>query len=389
MPTCIRSSVGRTPSTGRLASVLPGRREASRPWFAAASGSSTMPSPRSSAINSWPTCPAWFRSLCAATDTTGPIRPPAGAGLKRPLRPQRSLPASPVALRLTPCRRSFRASSHLPTSPVRLALSTPRCTRSGACSWNRQLGDKASFALAYVGNHGIHEPTLNYPNVFASGVAGLPVSPLSGSYATVGEWTSSAVSNFNGLTASFNQRLTYGFTVRPAIPGATRWTKFPTVEYWRIARPASAYQINPFCLACSNYGNADYDIRNSFNASYVWQTPFKFSNKFANGAFGGWTLSQNFFARSGLPFTVLDTTTSIGNYNPNVPYIPAQVIGGSASAGQGGCTNGFSQCLNSCSLRGSLYLSDRFRRSSATSTVVPGSLTRTSPSTRTSRSRNG
>ena len=69
------------------------------------------------------------------------------------------------------------------------------------------------------------------------------------------------------------------------------------------------YQINPTCLRCNNYGNADYDIRNYFSASYVWQTPWKFGNKFVNGAFGGWTLSQNFFARTGLPLTVLDSTT--------------------------------------------------------------------------------
>ncbi len=222
--------------------------------------------------------------------------------------------------------------------------------------WSLQLeqavGDKASFALAYVGNHGIHEPTLNYPNVFASGVAGLPVSPLSGSYATVGEWTSSAVSNFNGLTASFNQRLTYGFSVTASYTWSHAMDEISNGGVLAYSTTSISNQINPFCLACSNYGNADYDIRNSFNASYVWQTPFKFSNKYANGAFGGWTLSQNFFARSGLPFTVLDTTTSIGNYNPNVPYIPAQVIGGSASAGQGGCTNGFSQCLNPLAFEG-------------------------------------
>ena len=27
------------------------------------------------------------------------------------------------------------------------------------------------------------------------------------------------------------------------------------------------YQINPACLNCNNYGNADYDVRNSFNGS--------------------------------------------------------------------------------------------------------------------------
>ena len=110
--------------------------------------------------------------------------------------------------------------------------------------WSLQLeqavGDKASFALAYVGNHGIHEPTLNYPNVFASGVAGLPVSPLSGSYATVGEWTSSAVSNFNGLTASFNQRLTYGFSVTASYTWSHAMDEISNGGVLAYRRPASA-----------------------------------------------------------------------------------------------------------------------------------------------------
>ena len=78
---------------------------------------------------------------------------------------------------------------------------------------------------------------------------------------------------------------------------------------------------------------SDYDIRNSFNASYVWQTPWKFGNKFVNGAFGGWTLSQNFFARSGLPLTVLDSTSGVGNYNGNTPFLPTEVSG----LAQGSC----------------------------------------------------
>ena len=91
----------------------------------------------------------------------------------------------------------------------------------------------------------------------------------------------------------------------------------------------SCYQLNPSCLRCNNYGNADYDIRNYFSASYVWQTPWKFGNKFVNGAFGGWTLSQNFFARTGLPFTVLDGNDGIGNYDAEATrcrHYPAQVV---------------------------------------------------------------
>jgi hypothetical protein len=210
------------------------------------------------------------------------------------------------------------------------------------------VGDKSSISLAYVGNHGIHEPIENFPNASASGLAGFPSTPASGNYTTVAEWYSGGVSNFNGLTASYNQRLTYGFTVQASYTWSHALDEVSNGGVLAYSTTSLSYQVNPFCLACSNYGNADYDIRNSFNASYVWQMPYKFGNKFANGAFGGWILSQNFFARSGLPFTVMDSTNGFTNYNSSgsTPFGPAQVVPGSLYAGQGSCSNGFSICLN-------------------------------------------
>ena len=131
----------------------------------------------------------------------------------------------------------------------------------------QQLDDKSSMTLAYVGNHGVNIPVTNYPNAFA-GVAGLPATPFSPSFATVQEVYSGAVSNFNGLTASYQRRLTYGFTVSASYTWSHSLDEIPMVESWPpISTTSISYQINPLCLACSNYGNADYDIRNSFNAS--------------------------------------------------------------------------------------------------------------------------
>ena len=103
--------------------------------------------------------------------------------------------------------------------------------------------------------------------------------------------------------------MTYGFTVQASYTWSHAIDEVSNGGYGTL--PYNGQQLHsvpdqPNCLRCNNYGNADYDIRSSFSASYVWQTPFKFGNKYVNGALGGWTLSQNFFARTGLPFTVLD-----------------------------------------------------------------------------------
>jgi hypothetical protein len=214
--------------------------------------------------------------------------------------------------------------------------------------WSLQLqqalDDKSSVTLAYVGNHGIHIPITNFPNAFA-GVAGLPAAALNPSFSTVQEVYSGAVSNFNGLTASYQRRLTYGFTVNASFTWSHALDEVsnngsPNTPY--NINTSIQYQINPSCLHCNNYGNADYDFPRSFNAQYVWNTPWKFGNRYANGALGGWTLSQNFFARSGLPLTVLDSTSNINNYNGGTPNFPALVIGN----GQGSCNQFGQGCLN-------------------------------------------
>ena len=235
--------------------------------------------------------------------------------------------------------------------------------------WSFQVqqgfGNNSVFSLAYVGNHGVHIPVYNqglnsfmnantvgytlppFPAVPPTG-CGNPSCTSSAIFANVQQYYSGGISNYNGLTASFNQRMTHGlnftlsYTWSHALDdvsnngvGATPYNGTTSL----------VYQINPFCLACNNYGNADYDVRNSFNAAYVWQMPFKFSNGFLNNVLGGWTISQNFFVRSGLPLTVVDGNTFISNWTPSNGSNIATLLGDNIPIQQN-CVNGNSQCLN-------------------------------------------
>jgi hypothetical protein len=226
------------------------------------------------------------------------------------------------------------------------------------------VGDKTSLSVGYVGNHGVHIPVYNQGlNAFMNGntsgfnIPPFPATPLTGCgnaactssaiFANVQQYSSSAISNYNGLTASFTQRVTYGFSVQASYTWSHALDEVSNSGIGQLpynVGTSLVYQINPACLACNNYGNADYDIRNYFSASFVWQTPFKFGSKYMNGALGGWTISQNFFARSGLPTTVVDGNSFIANFTPSFGNNVAEVVGG--VPGQGGCVNGFSQCLN-------------------------------------------
>jgi len=153
----------------------------------------------------------------------------------------------------------------------------------------------------------------------------------------------------NQLTTSYQRRLTYGFTIQASYTWAHAMDEISNGGVLGYSSTSAEWALNPYNLR-ANYGNSDYDIRSSFNAQYVWNTPWKFSSKFANAAFGGWTLSQNFFARSGLPFTVFDSTFGATNYSYNGsipstgtgnPYLPAEVVG----VGQGSCNQFYTNCL--------------------------------------------
>ena len=78
---------------------------------------------------------------------------------------------------------------------------------------------------------------------------------------------------------------------------------------------------SPFSLRSLNYSNADYDLRHSVSARYVWDLPFKASNSLLNKAVGGWEVSGTFFYHTGFPFSVIDGTSMLANQGKNMQFI--------------------------------------------------------------------
>ncbi len=218
--------------------------------------------------------------------------------------------------------------------------------------WNfqiqQELDSRSRITLAYVGNHGIHEA---YPNTTLNAaspdaIAGYPAVSPDSRFGTFTEWNSGALSNYNGMTASYVRRLSAGFVVNANFTWSHALDEISNQGLLPSSTSSVQGQINPLNFRANNYGNADYDVRQSFNANYVWTEPFHFSNKLENGILGGWMFSENFVVRSGLPFTVTDGTVTTNNGGTSTP---AQVLG----PGQQSCVNGFSACFNSSAFTGS------------------------------------
>jgi outer membrane receptor protein involved in Fe transport len=212
----------------------------------------------------------------------------------------------------------------------------------------QELDSRSRVTLAYVGNHGIYEAypnsTVNACSSFA--VSGYPACPSSGlaaedsRFGTVTQWQSGAVSNYNGLIASYSRRMTAGFVINASYSWQHALDEISNGGLLPSSVSALQGQINPACFACNNYGNADYDARHSFNANYVWTEPYHFSNPILNAILGGWLASENFVVRSGLPFTVTDGTVPLSFGGTATP---AQVLG----PAQQSCSSGTSACFNS------------------------------------------
>jgi len=235
--------------------------------------------------------------------------------------------------------------------------------------WNlkidQQLTRSTAVSVSYNGNHSIHTPYRDsWYNAYATGpiyasVPGISTTPYP-NYGEVTTLQSGAVGNYNGVTFSLRQQY-HGWFM-----GHLNYTFSHTLDedsnggIFPIGNNQIQTQINPLSLRANNYGNADYDIRNLFNADYVITPPVHFENRLAKSLLGGWQWSGKIFLRSGLPFSVWDGRAAGGLLQ--VPVGPsagaigggvnlAQQITGGASSSCGGSsvyTNSTATpCLNS------------------------------------------
>ncbi len=192
--------------------------------------------------------------------------------------------------------------------------------------WNlevqRQVGNNTSVTVNYVGNHGYHETGLfNNENAYCplsvcpSGFIGLPASVPDSRFGGVEQIQTVAVSNYNGLSFTAQHRFNHGLQMQVNYTWSHALDEISNGGFNQfiagnagVGRLGSVtFPINDNNLRQYNYGNADYDTRHYLSANYVYELP-----KGPTAALKGWQLSGTLFARSGLPYTVLNSGTSAG-----------------------------------------------------------------------------
>ena len=213
----------------------------------------------------------------------------------------------------------------------------------------RALGADMSFTLAYAGMHGIHIPVANGAfnawDPYGQG-AGFPSAVPHENYASLTQYSTSAVANSNNLTATLQRRFSRGVSFQVNYTWAHALDEISNGGIDPYGSDTLAGQLNPLSLRANNYGNADYDIRHNFSGNFVWEPPHRFENKLVNGLLGGWNLTGTLFARTGLPYTVLDGNTFFPNYG-GAAIIPGQPLGPGATYGAASsCSNPNTACFD-------------------------------------------
>jgi hypothetical protein len=201
--------------------------------------------------------------------------------------------------------------------------------------WNfeieQALGWKTLLTLNYSGMHGVHLPVSDQglnaycpASVCTDGFAGLPTVPANSALGTVVQYLTGGVASYNGLTISLQRQVSAGlmfglnYTWSHALDdvsngGVANITFAAVATDGDITAPQNPRNFD------ANYGSSDYDVRHYVSANFVLSDMFRHARMRwgPNRAFGGWTLSGNWFFRTGLPFTIVDNAEAgaLGGYN--------------------------------------------------------------------------
>src|SRR3954453_4285614 len=225
-------------------------------------------------------------------------------------------------------------SSAVPAfAPPTLTTSQRHIRYPSYVEWNLEVqqavGARNSISLNYVGNHGYDLAAENFglnafcdvgclssltptgATVAPSSFVGLPFTQPDPRFSTVTEVGNYGVSSYEGLVASFTRRVSQSFQLKASFTWSHALDDVSNGGFLPFTYNTNLSVLSPqdpYCFKCYNYGNADYDVRKQFNATYLWHTP-KLHNFFLN-LLADWTVSGTFFVRSGLPFTVTDGSST-------------------------------------------------------------------------------
>ncbi len=186
--------------------------------------------------------------------------------------------------------------------------------------WNvsvqRSLSSSTSIQAQYIGSYTVHADNLTLQNLFpndglnpASGLHVRPIPQMSGfSSVTWDGWE-----KYNALTLTFAQRIWRGLTV----DSNYTWSKALDDASNPGTNNAGTNLPQDIQNIAAEKGLSDFDHRNRFVTSFLYQLPFlSDSEGWIHAAFADWQVGGIWTLESGSPFTVNLSTDVANNGEP-------------------------------------------------------------------------
>jgi len=187
----------------------------------------------------------------------------------------------------------------------------PEKILSYTASIQQELPGSAVLTVAYVGSQGRNLFLRSWTNgIVGVGMnqttgAAIPVLQFGNRFAQIDYKTSGGTDDYNSLQTTLNRRFGRGLTA------GLQWTYGHSIGNTGGSNEAQTTQ-NPFNFG-QDRGNNAFDVRQSANASVLYQLPVQMKSKTANALLGGWEVGGIYNVRTGLP---VDVTIS----RPDIVY---------------------------------------------------------------------
>jgi len=228
-------------------------------------------------------------------------------------------------------------------------------TQMWSLSAERELAKNTILSVDYNGAHGVHLYDISNYNMLGSGQAYLGDSPncpppgtgicftrVNPQWSSINTRGSNGMSHYNSmnvrlLSQNFKHTglmLVANYTYAHSLDDLSSTFSESSAASNGVGNLGYLDPRNPML----DYGNSDFDIRHRLVFSAIWQEPFYRSGRgWQRQVLGGWSLIPVFSARTGLPFSIVDSTNTLGA-NSSVPsgiprYTPNGTITSMSASG--------------------------------------------------------
>ena len=198
-------------------------------------------------------------------------------------------------------------------------------TQFWSLALQRQVANNSVVEVSYSGAHGVHLYDNYEVNMVGAGQfylgdsLALPLNRPNDQYSVVWMHSSEGTSSYKAFNAKFQTQdihhtglsLVANYTLAQSLDDLSSTASTDSLQGELIA----SYGYLNYLTPKLDWGPSDYDVRNRFVVSPIWNTPwYKTGNSLEREVLGGWALSGIFTARSGTPFSIFDFSNV---YNDN------------------------------------------------------------------------